>query len=180
MTSGQAGRQERLRCEYESFRFMADWLHAAILEVVNLKNFDGTFAFIDRHLDHGGSKAVLKSAVGRLVRLKLLTQETPGKFTRASKAQFLFDQQTAHKAVRGYHGQMLEKAAIALNTQSVEERDFRASTVSIRSKDLARAREIFKRAHDAIVELNADGFGDDVYQVQTQIFRLTKKVGSRK
>lgn len=164
--------------QYDQFRLMSDWIHVAILEVVNLKDFDGSIEFIEGRLGLDIGKRALEQTVERLVRLQFLKKKN-GKLSRSNDAAIEFDQEVSDIAVQQFHAQILDKAKEALSGQSISERDFRSSALSLKTADLKRAREILKRAHQELSALNSDGSGDDVYQISTQAFRLTKR-GIRK
>jgi len=48
--------------------------------------------------------------------------------------------------------------------------------ISIRAKDYAAIQKIIKQAHSDIVKFSRDGDGEEVYQFNTQFFKLTKEV----
>jgi hypothetical protein len=78
-------------------------------------------------------------------------------------------------AIRHFHSQMIDKARVAIEDQAINERDIRGSMLSIREKDYSKVQEIIKRAHTEILKISCDGDGEELYQFNTQFFRITKK-----
>lgn len=62
---------------------------------------------------------------------------------------------------------------MAIFDQPIDERDIRSSTITLKKKNYKKAQNILKNAHAALVELSCKGDGDDVYQLSTQLFKLT-------
>jgi hypothetical protein len=61
----------------------------------------------------------------------------------------------------------------AVKDQPRGERDFYGTTLSFRKDNYKRAQEIIAEAHRQLLRLAEHGGGEEVYQFNTQLFRLT-------
>lgn len=174
----QSIRPKKLRAgspvSFETFSVVAEWYHVAILEMTQLADFDSSLDFIYRRLNGKVSKPLIRSAMDRLLRVGLLTKEN-GKLVRMNSSPLMVQSPAPSEAVRAYHRELGGLAVKAIDTQKVDERDFSASTFAFKKANMERARAILKEAHQKIFELAEHGTGEDLYQLNTQFFRLTAK-----
>lgn len=157
----------------ETFALVAEWYHVAILEMTQLADFDSSLEFMHKRLDGRVNRRVLRAAVDRLLRVGLLVRRE-GKLYRSNQAP-QFVSTAPSEAVRSYHRDFAALAGEAINKQSPQERDFSASTLAFKPANLERARQILKEAHKQIFELAEQGSGEELYQLNTQFFRLSAK-----
>lgn len=162
----------------DAFRIISDWYHTAILELIELKDFQSDIDWIVERLGHEVSAQQINKAIERLLRLELIFKTPTGKLKRAKENPVLLENYIPSEAIRHFHKQMIEKAKDAIEQQPIEQRDLRGSTLAIRKKDYKKIQEIIKSAHAKIVALSADGDGDELYQFNTQFFSLTNKKGN--
>ncbi len=153
------------------FKFVADWSHIAILEILNLKDFDGTQKFIELYMSEALSSAQVKLTIERLVRLDLVAN-TKGKLSRRKDSSILFDANIPSEAVRSYHAQMLQRAQRSIEEQSLEQRDLRSSTLCFKNEDYKKAKQIIAECHKKLSLLSRDRNGEMIYQLNTQLFEL--------
>ena len=70
---------------------------------------------------------------------------------------------------------MLEHAKAAVRRFSVEEREITSTTLVMSSKQIGIAKELIREFKQKFEQLLEDESGDRVYQIQIQLFPLTKK-----
>ena len=173
--------QELHHLSAEMFLAASDWYHWAILAMVVLPDFEPDVEWMHRRLEGDVDKRTLKAAWERLLRLRLVSQGPDGKYRRGDhENNILFiASQVPSAAIRQYHSQMIEKARAAVETQTVEERLLWGATMPIRKENLPKVAEILAEAHKQVMELEAPENGEEVYQLNSQFFRLTKaNIGS--
>ena len=73
------------------------------------------------------------------------------------------------EAVQSFHDGLLRISQEKLKTDSVEDRDFRATFLPIRLKDLAKAKKLAAEFHQKIYELIAKDDADVVLQLHSQV-----------
>lgn len=161
----------------EMFTAASEWYHWAIMSMTELADFQPDVAWIQERLDADLDKRTIKAAVDRLFRLGLLVETPEGKWAIATEEDnpLFLTNEIPSEAIRRYHAQVIERARAAVDTQTVEERQLRASTLSFRKQDLPRVAEILAEAHRQVLELAAKPDGEEVYQFNSQFFRLTRK-----
>ena len=169
-------RQEKRETEMglELFTLIADWYHYTITEMTQLRGFESSEAWIRKRLGNRVDLRTVREAIDRLVRLGFVTRHPDGRLTRAPIGNYAFDPDSAAEALRSQHRQWIDMARAALEEQPREERDFYASTMSFRREDIGKVREIMREAHRKVLALEATENGDEVYQLNSHFFRITK------
>lgn len=157
------------------FQVVSAWYHFAILELTRLKDFEPKPQWIARRL--AISLPEVKAALERLERTGLIAWTKRGlQLTHASLSTTV---EVPSEAIKKFNSQILQKANVALKSQSVEERDFSTLTVAIKKNQLPEVKEriaAFRRSLNA--ELERETFqndADEVYSLAIQFFRLTEK-----
>lgn len=163
----------------ELFRVISDWHHSAILELVELAEFKNNATWIAHKLGGEVSIQNIEKAIKRLLNIELLEETPMGGLKRVKDNPILLEDSFRNEAIRHFHKQMIEKAKYAIEEQDVTERDLRGSTFTIRMKDYPKIQEILKKAHVEVVKYACEGDGEELYQFNTQFFRISKKKGSK-
>jgi uncharacterized protein (TIGR02147 family) len=119
-----------------------------------------------------------QTAMDRLERLQLVRRQQPDKAV-ATHDLVEHLSEVPSEAIRRYHRTLLEKAALALDTQSKEERDVTGIGMAIDKKDLkAIAREIAEFQEQVIAKYGRKRRGrkfDSIYQLEVAMFRLDQE-----
>ncbi|MGZ3693213.1 MAG: TIGR02147 family protein [Bdellovibrionota bacterium] len=158
----------------ETFAVVSEWYHIAILEMTQLSGFDSSLDFIYRRLNGKVSKPLIRTAVDRLLRVGLLKKQ--GKILlRASDSALMIESPAPSEAVRSYHREVGNLGQKAIDSQPVDERDFYGTTLAFKKANIEKARLILREAHRQVLDLAEHGTGEDLYQLNTQFFRLTAK-----
>lgn len=172
----ESARPGRLGTEFsvsiDSFRFIDDWYHAAILEMIELKNFKFNYEWMAKKLGRGLNAELVEAAVSRLVRLGLITNEK--KKLLRKQGSFIVDKNIPSDAIKKHHDQFIQFARAAIFDQPIHTRDIRSATISMKRKDYKKIQDIIKKAHAEILEFSCQGDGEDVFQLCTQFFQLTQ------
>ena len=163
----------------DGFQVISDWVHFAILELCLVEGFQSNFDWIAKQL--GISVHVAKAAIERMQRLDLI-EEKEGKllptdgFT-ASPNDIPSD------AIKKFHRQILEKALLALDFQTVEERDISTMILALDQREIPEAKKYikdFRRNFDK--KFGKATTKNSVYCLAIQLFGLqeTKKIMNKK
>ena len=156
----------------DSFRFINDWYHTAILEMIELKDFRYDLGIIARKLGRGLNRELVEVAISRLVRLGLVEESKTKRFLKRKEGHFIIDKNIASDAIKAHHDQFVQFARAAIFDQPSDQRDVRSSTITIKKKNYKKVCDILKKAHQDIVELSCNGDGEELYQLCTQFFKL--------
>lgn len=157
----------------DSFRFIDDWYHVAILEMIELKDFKYDLGGIARRLGRGLNRELVDAAVQRLIRLGFVEESKTKRFLKRKEGSFVLDNNISSDTIKKHHDQFIQFARMAIFDQPIEERDIRSTTITLKKKHYKKAEEILKKAHTELLELSCAGDGDDVYQICSQFFKLT-------
>jgi uncharacterized protein (TIGR02147 family) len=163
----------------EVFSMASDWYHWAILVLTEFKDFSINESYIYEQLDRSVDKKLIKEAIIRLQKLGLLVQDENGKYRRLDTEEntLFMTNHIPSEAVRSYHEQMIEKAKASIRQQTIEERTLRGTTFAFSRENMEKAQEIIHNAHREILELASQSAAEEIYQFNTQFFRITKKRG---
>lgn len=174
----EATRPESIASEFsvsiDSFRFIDDWYHVAILEMIELKNFKYSYEWMAKKLGRGLNAELVEAAVARLIRLELI--EDHKKTLKRKEGYFVVDKNIPSDAIKKHHDQFIQFARQAIFDQPIAERDVRSSTITLKKKNYKKAQEILKKAHAELLELSCKDDGEDVYQLCTQFYKLTSDI----
>ncbi len=154
----------------DSFRFIDDWYHVAILEMVELKNFKKDYEWMAKKLGRGLTAELVEAAVKRLIRLGLV-EDTKKSFKR-KEGSFVVDKNIPNDAIKKHHDQFIQFARQAIYEQPINDRDIRSSTFTLKRKNYKKAQDILKKAHAELIELSCKDDGEELFQVCTQLFTL--------
>lgn len=161
--------------EVDLFNIVSEWYCFAILNLFDTEDFRCEPAWIGRRLGISNTEARL--ALDRLERVGLL-KRARGKLT--PDADFVMSPSgIPSEAIRAYHRTMLAKAAAALETQPVDERDITGLGLAINPSDLPGLTRDLREFRDRITTKYSRGRRTEVYQLEMSLFRITEK-GSRK
>lgn len=163
----------------ETFAAVSDWYHGAILEMTELEGFDMSVRAIHQRLGGRVDLRTVRGAIERLVRAGFLRRNEQGKLVRGKPGANETHAPIPPAAVISYHRQMGLLGVEAVEKQPHAERDFYATTLAFRRENYKRAQEIIATAHKELLKLAEHGKGEDIYQLNTQFFRLTTKKASR-
>jgi uncharacterized protein (TIGR02147 family) len=167
--------QSRLQDRYnqvslDAFRFVADWYHLAILELVDLDSSYQSPKVLSKAL--GISHKEAQEALQRLINLKLLKQEGDQKLVSVSTTTNVGDG-VSSEAVRLFHSQILAKAHAALENQSTEEREISSTIFSIAKEDLPEIKKELNAAWFNIAsKYSAKTKKDSLYCLSLQFFDM--------
>lgn len=160
--------------EIETFHFLKNPLNGAIIELTSLKDFQFDIIWIQNRLAIKATQAEIQKSIQLLLELKLLQTDTDGKLKRTQEHIFT-KQDVRNEALQEYHKNILNLGADAISTQAVEKREFNATAMGIKTKDLPIIKEDIRTfMNDFIKKYEAsEGTADEVYQLALQFFGLT-------
>ena len=154
----------------DQFSVIGDWVPFAILSLIKTKGFVNKPSWIAKRL--GVSEAKVEQALNSLLRLELIRATSKGGLERTKKNLTTTDD-VASLAIRKAHIQNLELAQNAIQTVSVEDRDFTSITMAIKKSRLKEAKEIVRAFRDQLADFLTAKDADEVYRLSIQLFPMT-------
>lgn len=160
----------------EVFAATSEWYHTALMTMLDLEDFNPDPAWIQERLGGDPDKKTIKQALERLVQLKLIQKTPDGKYSNINGDNpYFVANDIPSEAIRRYHAQMIEKAKSSVEQQTIEERQLRGTTIAFKKEDMSKVAEIISEAHAKVLALGVTNDAEEVYQFNSQFFRLTKK-----
>jgi uncharacterized protein (TIGR02147 family) len=162
----------------DAFRMVSDWYHYALHRLLQMKITPSDPKFLAKRL--GISEEEVDAALERMKRLGLL-EDVKGKL-RAVVTRLTTTNNVPSIAIRRYTKQLLNKALVAIDKQSVEERDISTITLAINDKNIDQFRELikkFRRGMDQAATAEAmlsSTPANELYCLSIQFFRLSEKI----
>ncbi len=168
-----AVRDDYQQVSADIFNVIADWYHYAILELITVRGFEATPAWIARVLDVTVSEA--NFAIERLRRLGLLKSRDDGGWEAGQLSTNADGGEMTAAAFRKLQRQILSQAIDVMESVPLLERDQSSITMAITKDKLVEAKvriRAFRRELCAF--LQEDAPHDDVYQLSISLFPVTR------
>ena len=159
--------------ELDRFKFLSEWYHVAVLDLTTVEGFKPSFDWIAAELSISRHQA--ETAVTRLQRLGLLEMRD-GRWIK-TKAKIAVPTSHPEKAVQEFHDQMIEKAREALKSSDARDfaaRDITGTTMAIDPTRIPEAKKRIEAFRRQLFEFMSGGRCTELYQLNVQLFRLTK------
>lgn len=155
----------------DSFAFISDWYHLAILSLLELDKLKLDAKQIARYLGIHEQEAA--AALARLARMDLITK-VRGRWKQNGDA-ILFNNTNSTAATIRFNKQILERAIHSIENDPFERRTMSASTFEMNSQLVPMARQELKALRRKLSEkLKSSGKADQVYCLSLQLFPLTR------
>ncbi len=171
-----SGSREFIPLELDRFRAIADWHHAALLEMVRLKNFLPDPEGLSLRLGGNVKPSQVKDALERLERLGLIEPDPERGYVRANTT-LVTPTDRADEGIRNHHRQMMERALEALEHQPLNRREFGGHTVVTTHEKIAEAKRRIREFRKSLGDFLETPEGSTVYQFNVQLFELINSEG---
>ena len=164
----------------ERFRVISQWYHSAILNLTFVKGFNPAPEWIAKRL--GISVIEAKNAISRLLNLGLL-ETCQKKGLKKGKGSLYIKTERSEPEMRRFHTEMIDKAKTALEKTSDEDflnRFINSITFPCDFKSIPEIRTLIIDFEKSILELIQNVPHEEVYQLNCQLFPLTKPIRGKK
>lgn len=161
--------------DVERFKTIAQWYHVAIMNLTFTRGFKADVKWIADRL--GISVPEARSAIDRLLELGFLEEGMDGSI-RKSQANLYFKTEKSEVAIREHHSQMIERAQAELKKTEAEDfarRLINSLTFSCDPAHLTLFQKKINEFQDEVLAMAKGGTHQEVYQLNCQLFPLTKK-----
>lgn len=157
--------------DVEIFKVVGDWLHYAILELTQVRNFQSNPTWISKRL--GVTIFEVEQALQRLLQLELLEIDAHGKINRTN-IHLTANYACPNAALRRLAKQFLERAIESLEEQEQDERDITNITMAIDPKLLPQAKLMIADFRRKLCKYLEQGQRTEVYTFAPSLFRISK------
>ena len=156
----------------DQFKQISDWHHSAILELLYLKDFDFSPDSVAKKI--GIPKVEAELAIERLERLMLIERGGNGQYRRLNPA-LQIRSEVKSAALRKFYREMFERASLALDEQTPQQRWSGYETIPVSSEALPEIRQACDAFMDEILAIAQKYEAKDkVYHLMLHFFDLTK------
>lgn len=171
-----APESELSRQTVDEYKFLSEPLHTALIEMTDLKGFRPDPKWIFKRLLLPATLEEIAEALGRLVELKLLKQDFSDGRLYKTHAFLTTPDDVADLGTKKFHEAISQFAAQQVFVQSLDEREFGSYCFNLKKGQMAKAKKKMRKFLDEFFqEFEAPaGEGDETYQFNVQLFRVTK------
>jgi len=159
----------------DKIKFLLDWYHAVIRELVLNKDFKEDPAWIARRLGNKITEAQAKESLELLVRLNILERNEQGKLAQREPLLTSSDEVPSH-VIRSLHRTFLRKAINSIFSVPMDRRELSGLVLSVPSHRVKEMKEELKEFRKKLNrKYGLDRTGDEVYFVGLYLFPVTNK-----
>ena len=160
------------------YEFYEEWHFSAIRELLRFFPFGGDYHALSRMVEPAITVHEAKRAVDLLLRLGFIDRVGDSYVVRDSS---ISTGELWHgMAVERFHRDTLVKAVEGLDKIPRQERDYSTMTMCYSVQGYKKVRELLKRTREELTRIEeADRMRNRVYQVNMQVFPLSKSYGGR-
>lgn len=158
------------------YNYYSDWYNIVIRECIQVGIIDSELDTLESKLIPPISKSQKQQALKALVELKMI-HKTKNKNFSVINSTVRTGDQFNHNRIIQFHYKMLELAKESINQFDSSEREIGALTVGLSQKSFEKVKQRLKDLKEEILELSAsDSESDRIYQMNLQLFPLSKKL----
>jgi len=162
---------------HSQLEYLMRWYYPVIRELMTTQGFRPERHYIAKRVGHGITPRNVDEAIEKLVQLGLVKKDKGGSLVQTD-AVVTTGPETDAAASYFYHWQMMHLAVAALNEQLPHERNFSGITLACREEDVPEIAQMLTDCRRQILtylENRKKTKDDDVYQLNVQLFRVTKR-----
>ena len=160
----------------DSFSFISDWYHYAILSLLEIPRSRFEAKWISRHL--GITETEARGAMDRLQRMEIV-EKIDGRWKQCT-GPIRIGNDVPTAATKRFQKQLLLKAIDSVDNDPVEVRDFSSMTIAMDSSLIPYAREEIRKFRRRLAEdLETMGKPERVYKFTVQIFPVSRPLDKK-
>lgn len=162
------------------YEFYKKWFYSAIRALIGLYDFDGSdYGELARALDPGLTEDEARSAVELLRKLNLVYRDKAGVY-RVTDTMISTGTEWRTRAVREFQKETITLALRSLDEQEPDRRDISTVTFTASEDELEELRERIAEFRSSLLSLARESpHPDTVFQMNVQLFPMTRKKGRR-
>ncbi len=158
------------------FAYFTHWYHAVIRELVSIKNWNGDYEALAKHVVPPISEREAKKSVDLLLRIGMIQEIGDGSYTWMNPAVTTGSEITS-LAVNTFQRQNLVLATEAIDRFPREERDISTLTVSVSKHGSEQIQKEIAALRKKLINIvDRDKDVDRIYQINFQAFPLSNPI----
>lgn len=156
------------------FLTISNWYFLALRELCRARYFKEEPEWISQQFHFKVTSRDISQAIKALLDIQLLKRDKQGRL-KIVDGRIDTTTDIASEAIKLYHEQMLTHAREAIRKFSTREREITSTSLLMSSKNIGKAKTLIREFRDNFEKLMEEDSGDQVYQIQIQLFPLTKE-----
>ncbi|NBY19681.1 TIGR02147 family protein [bacterium] len=163
----------------DKIKFLLDWHHGVVRELINLKDFVEDPKWISERLGGKITEAQAKESLELLIRLEILVRNKDGFLDQHEPLLTSSDEVPSH-VLRSLHRTYLRKAINSIFSVPIEKRELSGLIVSVPNHKVKELKEEIKEFRKKLNrKYGLDKNTDDVYYAGLYLFPLTQNPKNR-
>jgi uncharacterized protein (TIGR02147 family) len=155
--------------------YFSVWYNPVIWELVGTQGFQSDCIWIAKRIIPNLKPAQVKASLELLERLNLITIDPELNTYRQTTDRVNIGHRIKGMALVSYHISMIDHAKAALTSNSAQRRDVSAVTVSVNEETAKKLRAMIHTFQLQLLdEADRGGVGDEIYQINIQLFPFTE------
>lgn len=168
-------RQKIVPLEVSQYEYYRNWFCAPIREMVAWPTFQDDPDWIRNRLREDLAAEDIRRAIETLRHLGFIEQGKDGRLEVAETAMNTANE-VSSQLIADYHKEMIARAADSIDTVKRESREISSVCMSISNASMMRIKERMQEFREEILAIaNADSEPESVYQLNMQLFPLTRE-----
>jgi uncharacterized protein (TIGR02147 family) len=160
--------------EKTHFEYYSKWYHAAVREMVLLKEFNEDPAWISRNLSPKISVKAAGESLALLERLGFVVRNKQGKLVQQDRYIDSGDE-VMGLAIANYHREMIEKAAESIEKTPPGKREINSITFAVSQERMKETKKMIQEFRQKISNFLAqEDAAEMVYQLNLQLFNVSE------
>ncbi len=167
------------REELTELRFLSNPLDAVVAEMTALRGFKATAEWIQQRLRISATREQISESLARLKKLQVLRISPEGLCLEKSSRHFTTPPDFRHAAIQAFHREGMKISSEALAEVPIEEREYGAYALPVRTRDIPELKAHLRRAiADVIARFEAETHnaqGAEVHLLSLQFCPVTRE-----
>jgi uncharacterized protein (TIGR02147 family) len=161
----------------DRIKFLLDWYHSVVRELVNTRDFREDPAWIAKRLGNKITEAQAKESLELLERLQILERDADGRLQQREPLLTSSDEVPSH-VVRSLHRTYLRKAMNSIFAAPMDKRELSGLVVAVPNHRIREVKEEIKEFRKKLNrKYGIDRDGEDVFFVGLYFFPVTSRGG---
>jgi uncharacterized protein (TIGR02147 family) len=159
----------------DMLEYFSVWYNPVIWELIGTQGFQPDVNWIAKRIIPNLKPAQVKTSLELLERLNLIMFDPELQTYRQTKDRVSTGHRIKGMALVSYHSSMIDHAKAALTSISGQRRDVSAVTVSVNEETAKKLRAMIHTFQLQLLdEADRGGVGDEIYQINIQLFPFTE------
>ena len=162
------------KIEPHQYDYYRQWYHTAIYSLLDYFEFYGDYKVLAAQLNPPITIKMAMESIALLEQLQLIHKDTRGRYTQTQK-MITSGQRWHSLAIQKFQEETIKLAQHSLANHPRNVRDFSTLTMALSKSDMEAIREITEQYRKSIIKvIHESGPGDTVYQLNVQLFPMTR------